>query len=203
MSSVSPQASTEIAEEVHKLGARMLDAPVSGSVPQVQTGTLAIMAGGDDQTFQAAERVLADLGQTVTHVGTNGSGVLMKLAINISLAVQVLAFSEGLLIAERGGIDPALAAQVMSSSSIGSPMLRARVPMLLNLPPDAWFTIRLMAKDIAMAQDEAQRHHLLAPTAIAAGNVLARASELGYAGRDIAAMREVLDRMSAERTGND
>ena len=79
----------------------MLDAPVSGSIPQAESGTLAIMVGGDPHAFAAVEPLLRELGQTVTHIGPNGQGLVLKLAINISLAVQTLAFSEGLLLAER------------------------------------------------------------------------------------------------------
>lgn len=196
MSSVSPQASIQVAERVRSAGAVMLDAPVSGSVPQVQQGTLAIMVGGDDATFRRVEPLLRQLGQTVTRVGDNGAGALLKLAINISLAVQTLAFSEGLLLAERGGIDPHLAAQVMSTSPIGSPMLKTRVPLLLNLPDDAWFTIRLMNKDIGLALDEAQRLAVALPSAAAAAGMLTKACELGYAERDIAGLHDVLDKIS-------
>jgi 3-hydroxyisobutyrate dehydrogenase-like beta-hydroxyacid dehydrogenase len=110
MSTVSPEASVKIAERVQSLGSQMLDAPVSGSVPQAETGTLTIMVGGQETAFRRVQRLLDELGQTVTRVGENGQGLLLKLAINISLAVQTLAFSEGLLLAERGGIDPRLAA---------------------------------------------------------------------------------------------
>ena len=89
----------------------MLDAPVSGSVPQAETGTLTIMVGGDERRLRGAwSRCCASSARRVTHVGENGQGLLLKLAINISLAVQTLAFSEGLLLAERAGVDPALAA---------------------------------------------------------------------------------------------
>ncbi len=108
------------------VGAAMLDAPVSGSVPQVQTGTLTIMVGGDEQAYARVEPLLRELGSP-THIGENGQGLVLKLAINISLAVQMLAFAEGLLLAERAGIDPKLAAGVMTQSPIGSPMLKARV----------------------------------------------------------------------------
>ena len=122
MSTVSPRVSRGLAQRVRARGASMLDAPVSGSVPQVQSGTLTIMVGGDDEAYARAEPVLRELG-TPTHVGENGQGLTLKLAINISLAVQMLAFSEGLLLAERSGLDPELAAGVMTESPIGSPML--------------------------------------------------------------------------------
>jgi 3-hydroxyisobutyrate dehydrogenase-like beta-hydroxyacid dehydrogenase len=201
MSSVSRQASVLVAQRVRSAGARMLDAPVSGSVPQVEQGTLAIMVGGDEAPFRRVEPLLRQLGQTVTRVGDNGAGVLLKIAINISLAVQTLAFSEGLLLAERGGIDPHVAAEVMSTSPIGSPMLKARVPLLLDLPDRAWFTIRLLHKDIGLALDEAQRVGAALPSAAAAADVLATALELGYAERDIAGVREVLDKVSGDTAG--
>jgi 3-hydroxyisobutyrate dehydrogenase-like beta-hydroxyacid dehydrogenase len=125
-------------------------------------------------------------------VGTNGQGLLLKLAVNISLAVQTLAFSEGLLLAERGGIDPQLAAAVMSTSSIGSPMLKARVPLLLDLPENAWFDVTLMDKDIRLALEAADELASPLPSAALADDMLNRARELGYAHRDLAALHQVL-----------
>ena len=145
MSTVSPRASRKLAERVHALGAAMLDSPVSGSVPQVQTGTLTIMVGGDEQAYARVEPILRELG-TPNYIGANGQGLVLKLAINISLAVQMLAFSEGLLLAEREGVDRKLAADVMLQTAIGSPMLKARLPLVLDLPPDSWFDIGLMQK---------------------------------------------------------
>jgi 3-hydroxyisobutyrate dehydrogenase-like beta-hydroxyacid dehydrogenase len=192
MSTVSPRASRQLAERVDALGAQMLDAPVSGSIPQAETGTLAIFVGGSESAFATAAPLLRELGQAVTRVGTNGQGLLIKLAVNISLAVQTLAFSEGLLLAERGGIDPRLAAEAMSTSSIGSLMLKARVPLLLDLPEQAWFDVALMAKDIRLARDAADELAIPLPSAAVAAEMLTRASDLGYAHRDIAALHEVL-----------
>jgi 3-hydroxyisobutyrate dehydrogenase-like beta-hydroxyacid dehydrogenase len=192
MSTVSPRASRELAEHVRTLGGEMLDAPVSGSIPQAEAGTLAIMVGGGGEAFATAQPLLGELGQTVTHVGGNGQGLLLKLAINISLAVQTLAFSEGLLLAERGGIDARLAAEVMSTSSIGSPMLKARVPLLLDLPQDAWFDVALMEKDIQLARRAGDEFAISLPSAGVADDVLARAIDLGYAHRDLASLHEVL-----------
>src|SRR5205807_6506801 len=114
----------ELGALVQERGGEMLDAPVSGSVPQVQSGTLTIMVGGDEQAYARVEPLLQELGRP-THVGENGHGLVLKLAINISLAVQMLAFSEGLVLAERSGIDRKLAVDVMTGSAIGSPMLKA------------------------------------------------------------------------------
>src|SRR6202035_4565837 len=131
---------------VQERGASMLDAPVSGSVPQVQSGTLTIMVGGGEDAYRRVEPILRELGSP-THIGENGQGLVLKLAINISLAVQMLAFAEGLLLAERAGIDRQRAVEVMTASPIGSPMLKARADLVLNLPDEAWFDVSLMQKD--------------------------------------------------------
>jgi 3-hydroxyisobutyrate dehydrogenase-like beta-hydroxyacid dehydrogenase len=197
MSTVSPRASRELAVRVHAAGATMLDAPVSGSVPAAESGTLSIMVGGPEKAFSAAEPLLRTLGSTVTYVGGNGQGLLLKLAINISLAAQMLAFSEGLLLAERGGIDPELAAKAMSASPIGSPMLKARVPLVLDLPEQPWFDMRLMHKDIRLALEAARESGIPLPAASAADSMLTQAEEMGYGHRDIAGFLEVLSRTPA------
>jgi 3-hydroxyisobutyrate dehydrogenase-like beta-hydroxyacid dehydrogenase len=191
LSTVSPHVSRELAERARAQGATMLDAPVSGSVPQVQSGTLTIMVGGDKDAFERVEPILRQLG-TPTRIGENGQGLLVKLAINISLAVQIVAFSEGLLLAERGGVDRELAAKVMSESAIGSPMLKARVPLILDLPDEAWFDVELMHKDIRLALAAGLSENLPLPSAAVADELLTRASELGHAHHDIAALYEVL-----------
>jgi 3-hydroxyisobutyrate dehydrogenase-like beta-hydroxyacid dehydrogenase len=196
MSTVSPQASRELAARVRVAGATMIDAPVSGSVPAARSGTLSIMVGGPEEAFHAAEPLLSRLGSSITHVGGNGQGLLLKLAINISLAAQMLAFSEGMLLAERSGIDPGLAARAMTASAIGSPMLRARVPLVLDLPERAWFDVHLMHKDIRLALAAAAGSGIPLPTATAADHVLTQAEELGYAHRDIAGLFQVLAAVS-------
>jgi 3-hydroxyisobutyrate dehydrogenase-like beta-hydroxyacid dehydrogenase len=197
MSTVSPRASRELSERVRAQGAAMLDAPVSGSVPQVQTGTLTIMVGGDEQAYARVEPVLRELG-TPTRVGESGLGLVLKLAINISLAVQMLAFAEGLLLAERSGIDRRLAIDVMTQSPIGSPMLKARAALLVELPDEAWFNIGLMQKDIALALDAARQLGVPLPSAAAADQMLTTARAMGYEGRDLAALFEVLAHMSTD-----
>jgi 3-hydroxyisobutyrate dehydrogenase-like beta-hydroxyacid dehydrogenase len=197
VSTVSPRASRGLAERVHALGAAMLDAPVSGSVPQVQTGTLTIMVGGEKDAYARVEPLLRELG-TPTHIGENGQGLVLKLAINISLAVQMLAFAEGLVLAERSGVDPKVAVEVMTASPIGSPMLKARADLVLDLPDEAWFDVGLMQKDVALALDAGRDLHVPLPSAAAADSVLTVARALGYERRDLAALFEVLAQLAGE-----
>jgi 3-hydroxyisobutyrate dehydrogenase-like beta-hydroxyacid dehydrogenase len=195
MSTVSPGASRALAARVEQLGAALLDAPVSGSVPAAEAGTLTIMVGAPEEAYLAARPLLERLGTDVTHVGGNGQGLMLKLAINISLAAQMLAFSEGLLLAARGGIDPGLAAHVMAASAIGSPMLRARAPLVLDPPPQAWFDIHLMHKDIRLALEAARDAGVPLPAAAVADQMLEQAEELGFGASDIAGLYQVLREM--------
>jgi 3-hydroxyisobutyrate dehydrogenase-like beta-hydroxyacid dehydrogenase len=203
MSTVSPEASRRLAELVEGLGAAMLDAPVSGSVPAAESGALAIMVGGPEETYLAVSTLLHTLGSSVTHVGGHGQGLLLKLAINISLAAQMLAFSEGLLLAERGGIEPALAAHVMTASSIGSPMLRTRAALVLDPPPEAWFDVRLMHKDIRLSLQAARAAGVPLPAAAVVDRVLDQAEDLGFGKSDIASLYQMLARTATAKAAGD
>lgn len=198
LSTISPHTSRELAAHLRAggAGAQMLDTPVSGSVPQVKAGTLSIMVGGDPHAYERIEPVLRLLG-TPVHVGENGQGLVLKLAINISLAAQMLAFSEGLLLAERDGIDPHLAAKVMTDSAIGSPMLKGRVPLVLDRPDETWFDIGLMHKDVQLARRAGDQLGTPLPTAAVADEILTTAGERGYEHRDIAALHDLLAQVSA------
>jgi 3-hydroxyisobutyrate dehydrogenase-like beta-hydroxyacid dehydrogenase len=198
LSTISPGASRELAERVRREGggAKMLDTPVSGSVPQVKSGTLTIMVGGDEEAYRRIEPVLRVLGRP-EYIGENGQGLVLKLAINISLGVQLLAFSEGLLLAQREGVDPHRAAEVITESAIGSPMLKARVPLVLDRPDETWFDVGLMDKDIRLALATGRERAVPLPSAEAVDKVLTRATELGFEHHDIASIYEVLGREPA------
>ena len=198
MSTVSPAASAALAERVRALGAAMLDAPVSGSVHEAEGGGLTIMVGGDEAAFALVEPVLRELGSVVRRIGTNGQGVRLKLAVNISLAAQMLAFSEGVLLAERGGIERELAVEVIGESAVGSPFLRARSPLVLDLPDEPWFDVELAHKDIRLALATGEHDDVPLPSAALADEWLSTATSLGYGHRDIASLFEVLART---RTG--
>jgi 3-hydroxyisobutyrate dehydrogenase-like beta-hydroxyacid dehydrogenase len=148
MSTMSPGYSQELAVQVGKRGAAMLDAPVSGSVITLEQGKLSIMVGGDRDTFEKVRPILQDIGPKVTHVGGNGLAVAMKIATNLSLAVQMLAFSEGVLLAEKSGIKRETAVEVLLNSVIASPMLAYRGPFVLQQPGEAWFDCNMMQKDL-------------------------------------------------------
>ena len=202
MSTVSPDASREVADRVRAQGGQMLDAPVSGSVPQAEAGSLTIMVGGDAAAYARVEPILRDLG-IPTRIGENGQGLLVKLAINISLGVQMPAFSEGLLLAERGGVDREIAVEEMTASAIGSPMLKARAPLALDLPDEAWFDVLLMQKDLVLALDTARRLQVPLPSTAVADELLTIAHARGYGHRDIAALFSVLGELAGQEPARD
>jgi 3-hydroxyisobutyrate dehydrogenase-like beta-hydroxyacid dehydrogenase len=203
MSTVSPSASRVLASRVASRGAAMLAAPVSGSLPAVEQGSLAIIAGGDPAAYVLIEPLLRQLGRTVTFVGDNGHALLLKLAINISLGVQMLAFSEGLLLAERGGVERQVALDVLTSSAIGSPMLQARAPLLIDLPDQAWFDVTQMQKDIRLALESARALDVPLPSTAVADELLSSARAGGYEHRDIAVLFRVLSEMDVTTDGSE
>jgi len=202
MSTISPASGRELAGRVAATGAAMLAAPVSGSVPAAADGSLAIIVGGDPDAYPRVEPILRQLGSTVTFVGDNQHALLLKLAINISLAVQMLAFSEGVLLAEHGGIDRHLALDVLTHSAIGSPMLEARGPLLLQPPGTAWIDVALMQKDLRLALDTAHDLAVPLPSTAVADELLDAARAHGYQHRDITVLYEVLDDLAAAPAGS-
>ena len=197
MSTVSPTTSRMLAERVASRGAALISAPVSGSVHAVEEGSLSIIAGGQADAFERVEPILRQLGSTLTFVGDSGHALLLKLAINISLAVQMLAFSEGVLLAEQGGVDRDVALQVMTHSAIGSPMLQARAPLVRDLPDAAWFDVVMMQKDLRLALERGRDEGVPLPSTTVADQVLSTARAAGYEHRDIASMFRVLSEMAA------
>jgi 3-hydroxyisobutyrate dehydrogenase-like beta-hydroxyacid dehydrogenase len=192
MSTVSPAASRHNAERVRSLGAEMLDAPVSGSVATLEAGQLSVMAGGSAEAFARVEPILRDVGPTVTHVGENGQAALLKIAHNLSLAVQMLAFSEGVLLAEKAGIDRARAVEVLTNSAIASPMVKYRGPFVLGQPEEAWFDVNMMQKDLVYALEAGRELDVPLPTTAVANEYLTAARALGLEKKDFAALFEVL-----------
>jgi 3-hydroxyisobutyrate dehydrogenase-like beta-hydroxyacid dehydrogenase len=200
-STASPAASRELAERVRELGADMVDAPVSGSVSTLEEGRLSIMVGGSHEAFARVEPILRDVGPKVTHVGSNGQALLLKIAINLSLQVQMVAFCEGLLLAEKDGIERDVAVDVMLGSVIASPMLKYRGPFVLEQPEEAWFDVNMMQKDMLLALDAGRELDVPMPTTAASNELLTAARAMGLAGHDFAIVYEVLAAMSGLREG--
>jgi 3-hydroxyisobutyrate dehydrogenase-like beta-hydroxyacid dehydrogenase len=200
MSTASPANTRALAETVVAVGAQMLDAPVSGSVITLEEGKLSIMVGGDPETFERVKPVLEAIGPRVFHLGPNGSAVTMKIAINLSLAVQMLAFSEGLLLAEKTGIAREHAVEVMLASVIASPMVAYRGPFVLEQPDEAWFDCRMMQKDMNLALELGRELEVPLPTTAVTNELLTAANAMGIGDRDFAVLFDVLASMAGVKT---
>ena len=196
MSTVSPAYSREIAARVREKGADMLDAPVSGSVITLQQGKLSVMVGGRRETFERVKPVLSDIGPKVTHVGDNGQALVMKIATNLSLAVQMLAFCEGVLLAEKGGISREIAVDVLTHSVIGSPMVQYRGPFVLKMPEEAWFNVNMMQKDMLLALELGRQLNVTMPTTAVTNEYLTAARAMGWVEKDFAVVFNVLAHLS-------
>jgi len=200
MSTVSPAVSRTLAVKVREKGADMVDSPVSGSVITLQQGKLSVMVGGRRETFDRLKPLLEDIGPKVTHVGDNGLALSMKIAINLSLAVQMLAFSEGVLLAEKSGIAREVAVDVLTHSAVASPMIQYRGPFVLQQPEEAWFDVNMMQKDMLLAMELGRQLNVPVPTTALSNEFLTAARGMGWEKFDFAVMFDVLARMSGVKT---
>ena len=200
MSTVSPAVSRALAAKVRAAGADMVDAPVSGSVITLQEGKLSVMVGGRKETFDKIKPLLLDIGPKVTYVGDNGLALSMKIATNLSLAVQMLAFSEGVLLAEKSGIAREVVVDVLTHSAVASPMIQYRGPFVLQQPEEAWFDVNMMQKDMVLAMDLGRQLDVPLPTTAVSSEILTAARAMGFAKYDFACMFDVLAAMSGVKT---
>jgi 3-hydroxyisobutyrate dehydrogenase-like beta-hydroxyacid dehydrogenase len=196
MSTVSPAASRALAEKIRARGADMVDSPVSGSILTLEQGKLTMMVGGNADTFERVKPLLLDIGMKATHVGENGKAVSMKIAVNLNLGVQMLAFSEAVLLAEKSGIERKTAVEVLTNSVAASPLLQYRGPFVLNMPDEAWFDMNMMQKDMRLALEMGHRLEVPLPTGSVANEMLTAARAAGLAKKDFAAIFNVLAGMS-------
>lgn len=155
MSSIAPLASKEISERAKDKGIVMLDAPVSGGEPKAIEGTLALMVGGPEDTFEQVKDILGIMGASVTRVGEIGSGNTTKLANQIIVALNIAAMSEAMVLATKSGVDPEKVYQAIRGGLAGSTVLDAKMPLALEGNFKPGFRIELHIKDLANALDTA------------------------------------------------
>ena len=196
ISTVAPAVSREFAAKIREKGSDLVDAPVSGSVITLQEGKLSVMVGGRKETFDKVKPLLLDIGPKVTHVGDNGLALVMKIGTNLSLAVQMLAFCEGVLLAEKSGIAREVAVDVLTHSVIASPMVQYRGPFVLKQPAEAWFNVNMMQKDMLLALELGRKLDVPLPTTAVTNEFLTAARGMGLVEKDFAIVFNVLAEMS-------
>jgi 3-hydroxyisobutyrate dehydrogenase-like beta-hydroxyacid dehydrogenase len=200
MSTASPANTRALAEGVAAIGAQMLDAPVSGTSITVEQGKASLLVGGDGDAFEQAWPVLEAIAPRVFHMGPTGTAVTMKIAINLSLAVQMLAFSEGVLLAEKSGIPREQAVNAMLGSVLASPMLAYRAPLVLGHPDEAWFDCHMMQKDMNLALELGLELEVPLPTTAITNEFLTAANAMGIGEKDFAVLFDVLAAMAGVHT---
>jgi 3-hydroxyisobutyrate dehydrogenase-like beta-hydroxyacid dehydrogenase len=197
MSTVSPAVTRLLSAQARARGADMLDCPVSGSILTLEQGKLTMMVGGERATFERVQPILLDIGAKATYVGGPGTATSMKIALNVSIGAQLVAFSEGILLAEKSGIDRKTAVEVFLSSAMASPMLQYRGPFILDMPAEAWFDVRMLQKDNGLALALGRELGVALPGTALANEMLTAARGLGLAEKDCAAIFDVLATLSA------
>jgi 2-hydroxy-3-oxopropionate reductase len=166
MSSIAPAVSVEIGTALKEKGVAFLDAPVSGGEPKAIDGTLAIMAGGEQKTFDTVKPILEKMGASVILVGGIGAGNVAKLANQIVVALNIAAVSEAFVLATKAGVEPVKVFDAIKGGLAGSTVMNAKVPMILDGNFKPGFRIELHIKDLKNALDTG--HNLNVPLPLTA-----------------------------------
>ncbi len=196
MSTASPQASRMVAAKVAARGAAMLAAPVSGSPMTLEAGQLSFMVGGDPAVLERVRGYLTAIGPTITHVGEIGLATTMKIATNLGLAVQMLAFSEAVALAEKAGISRERAVETLLRSVVASPMVKYRGPFVLQMPAEPLFDVPMIQKDLRLALELGRSLGVPLPTTSITQEMMTAARGLGLGHLDFAVVFDVLAAMS-------
>ena len=200
MSTIDPDASRAVAAEFQRSGAFMLDAPISGSPVTVKAGQASVMVGGDEAAFERAKPVLLAIGPKVTRIGGNGLACQMKIAVNLLLMVEVIAFGEAVALAEKGGVARAAAVDAILKSVAASPVLGYRGPFILEgqMPAVPLADVTLQQKDMLLALDLGRRLGSPVPLAAAANEMMNACRGLGIDHRDFVTAHEVYRRLGGQ-----
>lgn len=196
MSTIDPQVSRDIATAFSERGLTMLDAPLSGSPVTIREGSASTMVGGDRAAYARVEPVLYDIGSKVSYIGSSGTASQMKVAVNLALVVEMVAFCEAVALAERGGVDRAVAVDAMLKSVVASPVMGYRGPFILDMPDTPLANVTLQQKDLVLALEVARRQGSPAPLGAVANELLNACRGLGIDHRDFVTVIDVYHMLS-------
>jgi 3-hydroxyisobutyrate dehydrogenase-like beta-hydroxyacid dehydrogenase len=196
MSTVSPRLIRDLAGRVADSGAQMLEAPVSGSLPAAEGGTLILYIGGSAETLERVRPVFEQISQKIIHVGGNGQAIAMKVAINLNLPIQLVSLFEGVLLAERSGVLREAALDGLLNSVAASTAMKYRGPFMLKMPDEVWFSASMMKKDIQLALELGDETGVSLQTAKLMDEMLDKAIEMGWGDEDFAVLYRVVEQLS-------
>jgi 3-hydroxyisobutyrate dehydrogenase-like beta-hydroxyacid dehydrogenase len=197
MSTIDPDASRTIAGEFANAGRTMLDAPISGTTLTIGQGKASLMVGGDKAAFERVQPVLLAIGPKVTYIGAQGLAVQLKVALNMTLVIEVIGFCEGVALAEKGGVPREVAVDAFLKSVVASPVLNYRAPLILegHLSDATYGNVNLQQKDMLLALDLGRKMGVPVPLGAAANEMLNACRGLGLAHHDFVAVYEVYRRL--------
>ena len=200
MSTIEPDESRAVAEEFAKRGATMLDGPLSGSPVTVKAGQASVMIGGDEAAFERAKPVLLAIGPKVTRIGGNGLACQMKIAVNLLLMVEVIAFGEAVALAEKGGVTREAAVDAILKSVAASPVLGYRGPFIIEgqMPAIPLANVTLQQKDMMLALNLGRRLGSPVPLAAAANEMMNACRGLGIDANDFVVAHQVYRRLGGQ-----
>ncbi len=200
MSTIEPDESRAIAAKFAKAGSIMLDGPLSGSPVTVVQGNASIMIGGDEAAFERVKPVLLAIGPKVTRIGGNGLACQMKIAVNLLLMIEVIAFGEAVALAEKGGVAREVALDAILKSVAASPVLGYRGPFILEgkMPEIPLADVTLQQKDMLLALNLGRTLGSPVPLAAAANEMMNACRGLGIDGNDFVVAHQVYRRLGGQ-----
>jgi len=200
MSTIAPDASRAVSAEFANHGRTMLDAPISGSPVTLAQGSASLMVAGDKAAFERAEPVLRAIGPKVTYIGASGLAVQMKIAVNLLLMVEVIAFGEAVALAEKGGVAREIAVDAILKSVAASPVLGYRGPFILEgkMPAVPLADVTLQQKDMLLALEQGRKLGSPVPLAAAANEMMNACRGLGIDHKDFVSAHEVYRRLGGQ-----
>lgn len=197
MSTIDPDGSRAIAAEFVKVGLTMLDAPISGTTLTLSKGNASLMVGGDKAAFERVQPVLLAIGPKVTYIGAQGLAVQLKVALNMTLVIEVIGFCEGVALAEKGGVPREVAVDAFLKSVVASPVLNYRAPLILegHISDATYGNVNLQQKDMMLALDLGRKMGIPVPLGAAANEMLNACRGLGLDHHDFVTVYEVYRRL--------
>lgn len=199
MSTIAPSFIRDVAERLKKKGVEMLDAPVSGSVPAAEAGTLCIMAGGKKEVFESHLRILKIMGKKVFYIGRIGMGSYMKLVVNLIAAIINQSMAEGLVLGTKAGISPDLLLEVLGAGAGKAALIEVKGPAILKRNFKTNFALKHMVKDLGLILSAGEELRVPLPLTGRAKEIYERALQKGLGEKDFCAIINYIEEMAEKK----